>query len=355
MIDKSAHKKILVAPLNWGLGHATRCIPIIEALISYDFEPVLAGDGPSLHLLRQEFPALSHYELPPTEVEYSERGSLLKYKILSQAPKLMRSVSLERKKTQEIHRKENLSGIISDNRFGVRLKEIPSVYMTHQLQVLSGRTSFFSTAWHQQVIGKFKECWIPDYDSNGLAGRLSIPSKKSEFYKYIGPLSRLTRHHLEKKWDLLAVLSGPEPQRGILEEKIKEQLRSYSGKSMIVQGIVKDQQQITREGKITIVNYMLHRELGEAIEQSELILARSGYSSIMDLHALQARAFFIPTPGQFEQEYLASYAKERLCADFSDQDSFHLNKLSDTTKYRGFGHKKTSKNYLDRSLFDVFQ
>lgn len=348
------HKKILIAPLNWGLGHATRCIPVIEALISYDFEPVLAGDGNSLDLLKQEFPGLRHYELPSTEVEYVKNGGLLKYKLLSQAPKFMRAVSLEKKRTEEIHKKEKLSGIISDNRFGVRLKEIPSIYITHQLQVLSGATSFLSTAWHQQVIGQFNECWIPDYASKGLAGKLSSPSKKTDFYKYIGPLSRFTPCKMQKEWDLLAVLSGPEPQRGMLEEKLKEQLKWYPGKSMIVQGIIEKSQKKSTVGKITTVNYMLHKELRDVIERSQLVIARSGYSSIMDLYALEAKAYFIPTPGQYEQEYLASYLKEIQCANYSLQDSFELKKLHNNGLYQGFKHKKTSKNNLDRSFFDVF-
>lgn len=354
MIEKTQHKKILVAPLNWGLGHATRCIPVIEALIRHDFEPVLAGDGTSLDLLKQEFPGLRHYELPSTEVEYAKNGGLLKYKILSQAPKFIRAVSLEKRKTLEIHKKEKLSGIISDNRFGVRLKEVPSIYITHQLQVLSGATSFLSTALHEQVIGKFKECWIPDDPSKGLAGKLASPSRKTDFYKYIGPLSRFTRHEMRKEWDLLAVLSGPEPQRRMLEEKLKEQLRRYEGKSMIVRGIIEKHQKTTTEGKITTVNYMLHNELRDTIERSRLIISRSGYSSIMDLYTLEAKAYFIPTPGQYEQEYLAAYLKELQYADFSTQESFELKKLDDSTFFRGFKHKKTSKNNLDRSLFDVF-
>ncbi|MEL4456861.1 glycosyltransferase [Lutimonas vermicola] len=354
MIEKTEHKKILVAPLNWGLGHATRCIPVIEALIRYDFEPILAGDGTSLDLLKQEFPGLRHYELPSTEVEYAKNGGLLKYKILSQAPKFMRAVSLEKKKTLEIHKKEKLSGIISDNRFGVRLKEVPSIYITHQLQVLSGATSFLSTALHEQIIGKFKECWIPDDASKGLAGKLSSPSRKTDFYKYIGPLSRFTHHEMRKEWDLLAVLSGPEPQRRMLEEKLKEQLRWYEGKSMIVRGIVEKHQKTTIEGKTTMVNYMLHRELRDTIERSRLIISRSGYSSIMDLFTLEAKAFFIPTPGQYEQEYLAAYLKDMRYADFCSQESFQLKKLNGSTMYKGFKHKKTSKNNLERSLFDVF-
>jgi len=343
-----------VAPLNWGLGHASRCIPVIEALIKYDFQPILAGDGESLELLRKEFPELKYYELPSSEVVYSEKGSLLKFKLLSQAPKIMRSVQLEKNRVDEIHKIEKLSGIIADNRFGMRSDKVPSVYISHQIQVLSGRTSRLTTKYHQQIISKFTECWVPDFESNDLAGELSKPGKRTLNLKYIGPLSRFVYHPQKKVWDILAVLSGPEPQRGILEEKIRKELLSFSGKSLLIQGKVENKQTVRVEGNLTLVNFMLQQELEEAMQQAEVILSRSGYSTVMDLDALQAKAFFIPTPGQFEQEYLASHLKEKGFADYSDQESFHLGKLDNSIHYEGFRHKKTSKNELNRSLFDVF-
>jgi len=343
-----------VAPLNWGLGHATRCIPVIEALIKYNFQPILAGDGESLEILKKEFPELKYYELPSTEVVYSEKGSLLKFKLLTQAPKIIRSVQLEKKRVDEIHKIEKLSGIISDNRFGVRSDKIPSVYISHQIQVLSGATSRLTTKYHQQIIAKFTECWVPDYASNGLAGELSKQGKNNLNLKYIGPLSRFMNQPQKKVWDILAVLSGPEPQRGILEEKIRKELTGFSGKSLLIQGSVQNKQIVSAEGNLTTVNFMLQQELEEAMQQAEVILSRSGYSTVMDLDALQAKAFFIPTPGQFEQEYLARHLKEKGFADYSDQDSFHLGKLDNSNHYEGFRHKKTSKNELNRSLFDVF-
>jgi len=354
LIDSNPHKKILVAPLNWGLGHATRCIPIIEALLEYGFVPILAGDGDSLDLLKKEYPSLTYYELPSTSVEYTKHSSLLKYKLLAQAPRFIKAMALEKEKVQEIHLKENLSGIISDNRFGVRSEDVPSVYMTHQLKVLSGNTSFLSTSLHQQLILKFDQCWVPDYSSDGIAGELSKPKDQVGSTKYIGPLSRFKRKPMQKKWDLVAVLSGPEPQRSLLEEKLLNELESFSGKSLIVQGVIGEKQIVQHIGKTTMINFMLHQELRDTIEAGKLILSRSGYSSIMDLEALEAKAFFIPTPGQYEQEYLAAYVQDKGLANYSDQSSFKLDKLTNSNDYQGFKHKKTSNNNLDKSLFDVF-
>ena len=355
MIDSNPHKKILVAPLNWGLGHAARCIPIIDALQKNGFQPVLAGDGMSLHLLRQEYPSLASYELPSTSVEYAKKGSLLKYKLLSQAPKLLKAIALEKEAVQEIHLKENLTGIISDNRFGLRSEEIPSVYITHQLKVLSGATSFISTTLHQQIISKFHQCWVPDYSTNELSGDMSTSSDTTGFVKYIGPLSRFKRKEMEKKWDLLAVLSGPEPQRSLLEEKLLEKLKLFSGKCLMIRGMIEDKQSSRCLGNTTIVNFMLQKELRDCIESSKLIVSRSGYSNIMDLNALEAKTFFIPTPGQFEQEYLAKYFQNKGISDYTEQHLFDLDKLNYGSEYTGFGHKKTPNRDFDKSLFDVFK
>lgn len=343
-----------MAPLNWGLGHAARCIPIIKALQEFEFQPILGGDGASLNLLRKEFPSLDFYELPSSGVTYAKNPKFLKYKLLLQSPKIMRTVAAEKRCVVEIHRRENLHGIISDNRFGLRSDKVPSIYMSHQLNVLSGNTSYLTTKAHRYLISKFDECWIPDFQTSDLSGDLSKNSHPVKSAKFIGPLSRFTRQKTDKKQDLIAILSGPEPQRSILEEKLRSEMKSFKGKAMIIQGLVGDKQHIRVEGNVTIVNFMLHTELRDAIESSHLVVSRSGYSSIMDLHKLEAKVFFIPTPGQFEQEYLAGHLKNLGVANYTHQNNFTLDDLKNNAPYQGFKQRKTSKNALNRSLFDVF-
>ena len=321
-----------------------------------NFEPILAGDGPPLELLKKEFPLLTSYELPSYAIEYATTGRSLKRKLLFQTPKILRAIAKERIIIDQIIEKEDVKGIISDNRFGARSDKIPSVYITHQLNVLSGSTSSLTTVFHQSLISKFDECWIPDYESQeSLAGELSRTEKNPTRLKYIGPLSRFSAKEMKKDIDLLAVLSGPEPQRGILERKLIEELKMFKGKCLIVKGVVEQIQQVEEKGNITIVNFMLSEELEETLHRSSMVISRSGYSSIMDLAAIRAKAFFIPTPGQFEQEYLAKRMKNLGIADFSHQDDFSLYKLQNDRHYAGFGYKKTSKNSLKASLFDVFK
>jgi len=362
---KTTNKKILIAPLNWGLGHATRCVPIINALIKEDFQPILAGDGDSLKLLQKEFPKLKSYQLPSYDIQYTKKGKHLKYKLLLDTPKILKIVKEEERIVSRIIKKENIQGIISDNRFGVRSYKIPSVYITHQINVLSGITTFITSKFHQKIISKFDECWVPDYKSSpNLAGKLSHINNSKLNLKYISPISRFNlviptdpdsyREGMtnSKKYDIMVLLSGPEPQRTILEEKLLNELKTYPKKVLFVRGVISDKEISTENTNVDIVNFMLQKDLQKAILESKIVIARSGYSTIMDLEKLRAKAFFIPTPGQFEQEYLAKYLEDQNIAPYSTQKGFKLSLLDSCKKYTGFIYDKKSKE--KQFIFDVF-
>jgi len=330
-------KKILVAPLNWGLGHATRCIPIIKALELNNFEPIIASDGGALDLLKKEFPHLKFYELPSYDIRYARKGFFFKSKLLLSVFKISNTVAEEKKITLDIHDKEDLSGIISDNRLGVYTQFVPTVFMTHQLNVLSGGTTFFSSRVHQHYIKKFTECWVPDFDnSQNLSGKLGhLQGKHTLNIKYLGPLSRLEKNELPIKYKLMVILSGPEPQRGILEEQLLQELRDYPEKIIFIRGVVEEVQTKKVIGKITLCNFLSGKELENAFNESEMVLARSGYTTIMDIAKLQKKAFFIPTPGQTEQIYLADRLKAKGFAASCRQHHFTKEKLNEVDLYSG--------------------
>lgn len=328
-------KKILVAPLNWGLGHASRCIPIIKDLIANNFTPILASDGAALTFLQKEFPKLKSYELPSYHIKYS-KGTNQKLQLLLGSPTILKSSLKEKKATQKIQKKEGLSGIISDNRFGVRLSEVPSVYITHQINVLSGNTTVITSKVHQKIIENFDECWIPDTTNSQFSGKLSLSKNNKLKIKYIGAISRLEKINTPKKYDLLIVLSGAEPQRSILEALLIAQLESYSKKVLLVRGIFTDAELPKMANNITVTEYMLSQELQLAINESEVILSRSGYSSILDLAKLGKKVFFIPTPGQYEQEYLAQRLTDLNIAPYAEQDNFKIEMLKVLDKFEGF-------------------
>ncbi len=346
-------KNILVAPLNWGIGHATRCIPIINELLKQGFTPVIASDGNALLLLRKEFPRLKTIVLPSYNIKYPKKGKLLKWKLFLNTPSFLRAIKKEQKVVKQLVLSENLIGIISDNRLGVRSNIIPSVYITHQLNVFSGWMTYFTSKAHQYYINKFDECWIPDINSkDNFSGKLTQTSGvKSK--KFIGVLSRLKKKELPIKYDVLVLLSGIEPLRSQLEKKLISEFKNYKGTVLFIKGVLEKQQKIEVKGNITFCNYLLTAELEKAINESGIVIARSGYSTIMDLAVMNKKAFFIPTTGQNEQEYLAKHLEELKIAPFSSEEKFKIEMLNKIESYNGFSIKLFSK--LEKDLFNLFQ
>lgn len=347
-------KTILVAPLHWGLGHATRCIPIIQALLNHNFKVIIASDGGALALLRKEFPNLKYIELPSYNITYPKNGKLFKWKMLLNLPKINKVISTEKEIVNRLVSEGKIQGIISDNRLGIRSEKTPSVYITHQLNVLSGNTTNISTKAHQSIINKFDECWVPDINGKfNLSGKLGHLKNPLFPIKYLGAISRMKELALPIKFDILVVLSGPEPQRTLLEEKLIKELQEKNIKVLLIQGLVNSVQKKEQLGNITRINFMESKELEKSINESELIISRSGYTTLMDLAALEKKAFFIPTPGQFEQEYLAKRMKESQMAPFCKQEDFNIEKLKEVEIYNGLSIEKQVTDYNE--LFSLFE
>jgi predicted glycosyltransferase len=347
-------KRILVAPLNWGLGHATRCIPIINALLDFGFEPVIGSDGAAMGLLTKEFPKLEFIELPAYDISYSKNPNQLKYKLLTSTPKVLRAVKIEKKIVKNLVTKGEIQGIISDSRFGVRSKKVPSVYMTHQLNVLSGSTTWFSSKMHNKVIKKYDECWVPDIKGdNNLSGNLGHVGHSNLNIKYLGIISRFKKIESEKIYDLMVLLSGPEPQRSLLEKHLLKELKEYKGRVLFIRGVIENKQHKEQIGNVQLVNYMVGEELELAINKSKAILSRSGYTTILDLAKLGKQAYFIPTPGQFEQAYLAKRLDEMDIVPHAKQDEFRMTDLSEIGNYSGFTVEESDIKY--RKLFRLFE
>ena len=351
---KNSIKNILVAPLNWGLGHATRCIPIIRELEKNGFTPILASDGVALQLLQKEFPHLQSLELPSYKIEYAKNGADFKWKLIKNSPKIIKTFFAEKKIVKKWVSEFNLQGIISDNRLGVYSKKIPSVFMTHQLNVLSGNTTWISSKLHQHFIKKFTECWIPDIQENpNLTGKLGHLNDSSLNLKYLGPLSRLEKKELPIKYDLVVILSGPEPQRTYLEEKIKSGIPKFTGKVLFIKGIIETEQKTEQDENVTYYNFMTSSEIEKAFNESEIVLCRSGYTTVMDLAKLQKKAFFIPTPGQFEQEYLAKRLKRNGFVPYAKQDDFKIENLLEVQLYQGLPQLRKEIDW--KQLLELFE
>jgi len=353
MKGDTLRKRILVAPLHWGLGHATRCIPIIKALMTHNFEPVIASDGAALELLKKECPDLKAFELPSYNIKYPKNPRKTKLKFLKVVPHIFSTIKKEQQLISQIIKSENIAGIISDNRFGVRHPDITSVYITHQLNVLSGCTTWFTSRWHKRIIEKFDECWVPDFESKpNLSGNLGHPKKPLKNIKYIGPLSRFKQENVKRTIDVLIILSGPEPQRSYLQDQLLSEFQNKKESVVMVCGIVETTQTNKQINNVNVYNYMTSEQLQNAINNSKLILSRSGYTTIMDLAKLEKKAIFIPTPGQPEQQYLAHRLHaEKIVPSFS-QKHFKYEDLNSINDFSGFATQKFDTNYED--LFRLF-
>lgn len=345
---------ILVAPLNWGLGHATRCIPIINALEDNGYNPIIASDGAALDILRKEFPHLTTVELPSYNIEYPENGDNFKWKILKNAPSMFDSIIKEKKLIKKLVAQYDIRGIISDNRIGVFNKKVPSVFITHQLNVLSGKTTWISSIMHQQAIRNFDECWVPDFeDAPYLSFKLGHLKNFNPDIIYIGPQSRLEIEKIPLKFDLMVLLSGPEPQRTMLDTLLRAEVKRFEGNVIYVCGQVEAQQQMTIEQNITFYNFMTGDQLQKAMNQSNMILCRSGYTTIMDIAQLGKKCFFIPTPGQYEQQYLAKKYKKEGMAPWAKQDNFKIENLLEVDLYAGLPQRESVTEW--KKLFCLFK
>ena len=341
-------KKIIIAPLNWGLGHATRCVPIIKELQKSNFTPVIASDGTALQFLIKEFPSLEFFELPSYKISY---GRNLKWSLIRKIPTIVRAVHKERLLIQEyIHQNPNVVGIISDNRFGCYYTKIPSVYITHQLNVLSGFLTPVTSFFHRRVIRKYNECWIPDEENSVYSGKLSRSSKNLN-QKYIGVLSRFKKQELPQDIDVLILLSGPEPNRTQLEIKLTSIFKTSSKKVYLIQGVVEKTQKTTKENQLTIVNFMLTKQLEHTLNLSKMVICRAGYSSVLDLVSLRKKALLIPTKFQNEQEYLAKYLQQKGYFSFVKERKVNKNTLD---VFPEFTPANYQKKVFNSKLFHLF-
>jgi uncharacterized protein (TIGR00661 family) len=307
--------RILIAPLDWGLGHATRCIPIIKEFILHGCEVFIVADKKNFSLLKKEFPSTVFLRYPGYEIEYSYSKRFFGLKLLYQFPKVIFKMFKEKKWLCRIIKEHSIDAVISDNRLGMYSGKIPSVYITHQLCIKTGNplTEAIAQRIHYFFIKKYKYCWVPDSKKNGLAGALSHPKKIPSNVVYIGPLSRFELlSNVEEIYDLLVTISGPEPQRTLFENQILKQLNTFSGTVFLIRGLPSESVvPAAFEGSIKTENHLPANELNKIIAQSKMIISRSGYTSVMDFALMKKKAILIPTPGQTEQEYLAKYLLEK--------------------------------------------
>ena len=321
--------RVLVAPLDWGLGHATRCIPIIFKLVEQNCEVIIAAEGAGKILLQKEFPGLTFIDLKGYRVFYSRNKFWMPAKLLFQFPKLIYRIYAERRWLKKTVDDYKIDAVVSDNRLGLSHKNIPCAYITHQLLIKTGNrfTERIAQKIHYRFINKYSVCWVPDAAGKiNLAGELSHPAVLPNVpVKYLGPLSRFEKRDLAFKYDLCIILSGPEPQRTIFEEIIQSGLKDFDGNAVLIRGLP-GESVVTKHDNpaLEIKNHLAAHRI------------KPGSSAIKNNHKplwlyycngsdrAEKKAILVPTPGQTEQEYLAGYLQQQKLFFCAAQKGFLL-------------------------------
>ncbi len=320
--------KVLLAPLDWGLGHATRCIPLITSMLEKGWHVTVAGEGPSLALLKEEFPELEFLHLKGYRVNYPRSRTWFTLWMVAQTPKLAWVIAQEQRWLKRLMKQRTFDLIISDNRYGLYHSTVPSVILTHQLRIYTGWGTLADqvvNAFTNRYIRRFQQCWIPDVEQGlGIAGRLSHPEQLPSNARYIGPLSRLHPFALPSSDQIVITLSGPEPQRTLLEERIIAQARELPYRFLIVRGLPQKDVLLPPQSRIRFINHLNAHELAREIAISQMVICRSGYSSVMDLIRMGKKAVLIPTPGQTEQELIAQHVFQKGWFLTQEQSAFNL-------------------------------
>ncbi len=348
-LDLGVSKTVFYTVLDWGLGHATRSVPVIRHLINNGFEVIIGGSGKSLLLLKSYYPDLKTVDFPGFSPKYTTKNPI--WNLGKQLISLKRSISKEHKALEKLHQYYHFDLVLSDNRYGAWLGDVKSILITHQIHPeIPSFLSLFRSLFQQffdNWFANFDEIWIPDAPTNLLANPLSNTQKNKE-HRYIGHLSSLNKiDKFDFKYDLLIIGSGPEPQKTeFLIEGIK-QAEALKLTFFTVGGYA----QIENVHAANFKSIATGDELSKLIISSKMVLSRSGYSTIMDLATLGANACFVPTPGQTEQLLLAKNLESKKIAPFQEQEHFDLKKLlEDSKNFTGFTSLETQNDLLQTAI-----
>ncbi len=357
--QKQISVRVLVAPLDWGLGHATRCIPVIYEFLRQGASVTIATDGAPETLLKKEFPQLNYLTLIGYNVTYSKTKAGFLFRLIRQLPRLINVKKKEQRWLQKTIGTHPFDVIVSDNRFGLYSKKVPAIFITHQLHIKSPLGKWmdrFLQKINYRFINRFTQCWVPDDAGlSSLAGALSHPIVLPLTpVKYIGPLSRLKKQTTpETAKHLFISLSGPEPQRSILEKKIRQAIKEIDYTVTLVCGLP-GEVVIEQEERLTVYNHLDAVQYAEELQKASFVICRGGYSTIMDVLLLQKKAVLIPTPGQGEQEYLAQWLQQNKLAIAMEQHNFSLvEAIARANAFTYATYIPADKNSLQEAIADL--
>lgn len=351
--------RYLIAPLDWGLGHATRCIPVVRALLSRGQEVVIAAQGARAVLLKREFPELTIVPIVDYDIRYGTAVLGLYLRFPFMVLKVWRRAGRERRQLRALVREHRIDVVISDNRFGLHTPDAYCVYMTHQLCVKMPRgfgwLQRIVAGAHRRVVSRFDELWIPDVPGDGgLTGDLTRAYGIPDPHRFVGVLSRFSDaaevKEREAGLDLLVMISGPEPQRSLFEKRIRAELDEYDGRAVVLLGKPGPHRDREVHGQVTWLSHVSGQRAAALIRSAGAIVCRAGYTTIMELVSLDRRAVLVPTPGQSEQEYLADRMASRYGFVHASQRQFCLSEAVSKLSESGDGMPSVRLELLEEAV-----
>lgn len=314
-------RKVLFGVYHWGLGHATRSLGLIRALLDRGDEvTILMQPGGGMSLLKSELgDACEYLPFQDTPAPFSRYPVVFYVRMTAAMPWILAGFKREHRYTEKLVAERHFDRVVSDSRFGVWSREVPSYCILHSIHQ---RVPFFSrfTEWcaergQRDLLKGFTRILIPDVEENGgLSGWLGHEPNfdwGEGRLNYIGPLSSVPRMDVEQDIDVFFSVSGIEPQRGLLEELVLDSLPRLSGKIVVTLGRPGDAGECREIAGATVYDYLDRKRQAEMLNRAKLVMTRSGYTTLMELAGLGRRALFTATPGQSEQEYLARFHRER--------------------------------------------
>lgn len=345
-----------------GLGHATRSLPLIREFMRQDWDVLIGSSGRSLLFLQKEVNGARFVELPAYKLEYTYRGAGLP-QLLGRVPSMLRTIAEETRITEELILDDELDLVISDHRYGCYSDEVPSFFISHQLQLIAPPLlrlfEFTGAGFHRWFHRKYGHVIVPDA-ANGreglLSGRLSRIREGERRYHFPGILSSIRyRSGTEEDIDLMIPISGPEPQRSVLEQIIREQIRGLPGRKVVALGIPESDEVETPESDLVIHHHLSRDLMEDHFNRSRMIVARSGYSTVMEVAELGKKALFVPTPGQTEQSYLAGRFRRMGWFYSVPQQELDLQRdIATAAGYPGFPRRLSTAETVE-NLYPLFR
>ncbi len=317
----NSKKNILICPLEWGLGHSGRMIPVARKLLELGHNVTIGAGEEHIAMFKSELQHINCIHFPGFKPGYSRFLPQYIY-LLFKLPGLIYWIFSEHFTLKKLIAENKTDIVISDNRFGLWNKSVKTVYVTHMPRIPFPVNMRFmewtGVLLHRFIIKKYSLCFIPDLPGeNNLSGRLSHGLKLPANVRFIGILSRFGNTYNFKGNDTdnyphcTLILSGPEPQRSILRKKVTGILVKSDLRTVILEGKPSETRKESTKGNLISYSHLPSPDMEKIISGSEFIVSRAGYSTIMELISLKCSALLIPTPGQTEQEYLARYLEEK--------------------------------------------